>query len=373
MESAHAFLAPSSAAMWGPGGCPGYPTMAAKYPEDGERPEAREGTAAHHYLAEALMGRDLPQVGDLAPNGHPITQEMIDCAQGLIDDVFAFDLDRPLQVEQRIYMPSVHPSLNWGTADAFGINLEHKTVYIWDYKYGHRYVDPFENWQLVDYIAGVFRHFSVIPTDEWRIRAVVYQPRCYHSGGTLKVWNTTGARFLDLIGKLALAAAEAGQPDAPLHTGDYCNDCSARHACPALLRAGGPALDLSMRTTPHDMAPEAMALELSYIKTALSRLEALESGLEAQVMAAIRSGKRVPFFKIGHTEGREGWTVPAEEVFSLGDMFGKDLRKLPEPITPNQARKLGVDGTVISAYSTRSPGKAKLEPFDDNSARKAFT
>src|SRR5690349_20197915 len=142
--SEHAWLAPSSAPIWwAPDGCPAYPRMAALYPEEEDTPESREGTAAHEYLAAMLNGASGWGVGTVANNGHPITDEMMECAEALLADVasWRFSCTVLFVVEQRLVMPEIHPTLNWGTTDIGGADLTNKILYIRDYKYGHRYVD----------------------------------------------------------------------------------------------------------------------------------------------------------------------------------------------------------------------------------------
>lgn len=371
-EAQHAFLPPSGASIWGPGGCAYYPTMAAAYATDEDSPEAREGTAAHHYLAERLKGNPCA-VGDLAPNGQVITEEMAECTQGALDWVAKMrtNLDRPDCVETRLYMPSIHPTLNWGTADWFGVNLEQKTIYLLDYKHGHRYVDPWENWQEVDYGVGVARAFSVIITPEWKFVFAIAQPRCYHPDGPLKTWECDGARFMELADSLAYAARKATEPDATMSTGDHCRDCEGRYACPAFQQVAGAGLDLSLRSVPQEMPAEAVGTARTMIATAIKRLEGMATGLDAQINALTRAGKSVPGWELKPTEGRIAWTKPIEEVYAIGDLCGVELRK-PEALTPTQAMNKGIDATVISLYSERKAGALKVAPSDKTAASKAF-
>src|SRR5580658_4847961 len=140
----HAKLPPSGAFRWGdPNGCPGAAAMEERYPEDTESEAAREGTAAHHYLSETLLGRQV-NVGDVAPNGVPITSEMVIGARAMIQDVLRIHgtTRGELLIEQRLNMTSVH-ALCWGTADGVFIDLQGGHIIVWDYKFGHRYVDPY--------------------------------------------------------------------------------------------------------------------------------------------------------------------------------------------------------------------------------------
>lgn len=374
MTEAHAFLAPSSAGVWGPGGCPASPRMAQAFPEDGETQEAREGEAAHWWMAEAVMANPVPE-GTPAPNGVPTTAEMAECAERMVADIQPLMWKKPIidtVLEQRVHMPQIHPTLNWGRVDFGAVNFAERILYPWDYKFGHGYVDVFENWQLVDYTVGIANHFGVTITPEWTIDMRIYQPRSFHEDGPVKRMTVGGARFLELQAMLAAAAHEAAQPDAPMRTGPHCEHCPARHACPALRKVGGLAVDMSLRGVPSELSAANAGLALRTIRTARERLEDLETGLEAQIMAAIRKGEPATGWTLEQGYGREKWTQPVADVIALGVALGHDLAKPQEAITPAQARKKGIDEAVISAYSEKPKGEMKLRPLDEKSIRKAF-
>jgi hypothetical protein len=179
-------------------------------------------------------------------------------------------------------------------------------------------------------------------------------------------------RFGELLGKLAFAAHEAMRPNAPMSTGGHCSYCPARRACPALRKVGGLAVDMSMQGVPHDLDPADAGRALRTIRTARERLEDLETGLEAQIRAAIRAGNTSTGWEVYQGYGREKWTVPAAEVVALGQLFGKDVAKPLDVVTPAQARKLGIDEAVISPYTERPKGEVRLRPLDSKSIRKAF-
>lgn len=374
MTNTHAHLAPSSAMMWGPGGCPAYPRMAAMYPDQGDDAAAREGEAAHHWLTETIRDRPTPAVGSLAPNGHPITDEMVECGSAMMLDVFTLRATPGIRwaVEQSVKMPRIQPN-HQGRPDFGAVDEAARVLYVWNYKFGHRYVDVFENWQLVDEAEGLANLFSVTLDATWTIDARIYQPRSFHADGQVKRWpGYTGAHHEQYVDGLARAARAAMQPDAPMSTGDHCSYCPARHACPALRRVGGLAVDMSLQAVPHDLTPANAGLTLRMIRTARERLEDLETGLEAQVMAAVRAGANDTGWEVYRGTGREKWTQPAADVIAMGNALGKKLAKPLEPITPNQARKLGIDDAVISAYSEKPAGEIKLRPLESKQIRKAF-
>ena len=381
----HAPLAPSSAHIWAPEhGCRGSVALQAAYPSPDDTPEAREGTAAHHYVAELLSGRDVP-VGAVAPNGQPITAEMVDCAQAILIDIRdtlkAATPGLAVRVEERVLASLVHAS-NWGTPDAYIMDRAQKALHVWDYKYGHRFVDALRNWQLINYACAILESEGLspdVPYDHpdswhgWRITLTVAQPRNYDPIGPLREWYTSGETLRDTyLPRLRQSAHEAMQPGAPYTTGGHCRDCSGRHACPALQRAGAIAMDVSLQAQPVVLPPHAVGLELRQIDDAIKRLDARKTGLEEYALGIIRQGTPVPFYSATHASGRERWNVPAPEVFALGDMLGAELRKPQEPITPAQARKAGIDAGVIQAYADTPKGALRLTRVDDDAANLAF-
>ena len=70
--------------------------------------------------------------------------------------------------------------------------------------------------------------------------------------------------------------------------------------------------------------------------------------------------------------GREKWGKPIAEVIALGDMLEFDLRKPVDAITPNQAKKLGVDESVITAYSTKPRTGLNIVSDNGNKAKQVF-
>lgn len=370
-------LRPSSASRWGPDGCAGSHALEALYPEDQDSPEAREGTAAHFWPTEALEGRIWP-IGHLAPNGHPIDADMIRHGQEWIDDIAlavseVADPQALFRVETKVFAHHlVHPQ-NEGTPDAFLVSLLRRRLILWDYKYGHKYIDAYRFWQGINYIAGIFEQLSLTREDvaDMRISIRVVQPRNYHIAGPIRTWETTGAVVWAMIEQLSFAAHMAKAVGAPTRTGPHCEDCNGRHACEAFMRRTARDADYAGETTPVELPPAAMGAELKRIASAIKRLEARRDGLAAQAVAIIDRGGVVPGWSKGYVNSHEKWKVPDAEVKMVGEIFGIDLSKNSVK-TPAEARKLGIDATVIATYSFKPTGAAKLVPVDATAAEKAF-
>lgn len=362
----HAPLAPSSADRWYQ--CARSPSLEAAFPEDEESEAAREGTAAHWYLAERLQGR-WPVNGAIAENGVPVTAEMVEHVQPLIDAVQEVQAltDAELHVEQRVSMAlGVHPD-NWGTCDAFLYDPDTKTIYIWDFKYGHGYVDHVRNWQMIDYAQGVLEHYGLAPGSA-SVSMTVYQPRCYHRGEPLRTWTITGDEHRALIEQLH-QRAKLVSPNAAATTGPACKNCKGLAPCMANQLMVGSALDVTLRTTSEPLTGRALGAEYATLLEAEERIKARRVGLEAAIKSNPAGTGWVP--EQGY--GRDKWTAPVEQVVELGEMFGVNLKKPAEVITPAQARKLGVDAEVIKAYSVKPRGEVKLVRVSDSAAARAFS
>lgn len=385
----HSILPPSSAGIWGkPGGCTGWVLMAQTYPETEETVEAREGTASHEVGAEIITDAKTNNrhraaeywVGSTASNGVIITEEMYEAAQEYADDVtrtmrsLSVFGGPGLRIEQRVEIPRVH-AINWGTPDC---SIHHKpsnALYVWDYKFGFEVVEAFENWQAIDYVAGLLDeleingHLDQLTTVHIRIA----QPRAHHREGTIREWKVLASELRAHINILSSNAHKALGPDAEFNTGSHCKHCPGRHACPAALKAGTRLYEVSSKPVPVELSAEALGVQLAIVKRARKQLEYLESGFEEQVKSLIRSGSLVSGWAVEQGIGREAWAKPIEEVIALGDMLEFDLRKPVAAITPNQAKKLGVDEAVITAYSTKPQTGLKVVPDNGNKAKQVFS
>lgn len=376
-EHLHAPLAPSSAARWHQ--CGRSPSLEAAFPEDEDSEEAREGTAAHWYLAERLQGREHP-AGVIAENGVPVTTEMIRYVEPLVREVMGkvedvarrngqmidYVLNNWLGVEQRVSMAGAVHKDNWGTCDVFLYDPQGRTIYVWDFKYGHGYVDHEGNWQIVDYGQGVVELFG-LAHGAFALSGTVYQPRCFHRGPAMRTWTITGDEHRALVNELHLAA-KLVSPNASAVTGPECKHCRGRAVCEANQRMVGHIVDIAMASTASHLPPASMGAEYAMLLEAEARLKARRTGLEE----AIKANPTGTGWVREQGFGREKWTVSAEEVFALGDMMGVDTRKPQEAITPKQARDLGLDVEVSKAYTIVPKGEVKLVRQSSSAAARAF-
>ena len=206
----HSKLPPSSAARRV--ACPGSRALEAMYPEDKESPFAKEGEAAHWVASELL--RSCESFPTYAPNGEFITQEMFKGAD-LYYDSIATVLNRfygmvdytQLSIEQRVDISRIHPDC-WGTPDCW---LYHAPeLHIWDYKFGHGFVEVFENWQLIEYAAGILDRLGVngIADQHTTIYFYIIQPRNFHRLGPVRTWRVKASDLRSYFNILESQEAE---------------------------------------------------------------------------------------------------------------------------------------------------------------------
>lgn len=370
MSGQHALVSPSALATTVQ--CPGSLSMQLAFPETEDTPEAAEGTASHWAASEMLSGR-LVDIGQTAPNGVVLSQEMVEGADLYYDHVVA--TLKPLgltpsdgAVEVPVACKWIHAEC-WGTPD---FRIWHgRHLYLWDYKFGHRTVPVVSNWQLMAYAVGCVEQAGLHDLNA-TIHMFIVQPRSYGAGGPVREWIVPAADLRGMVNQAVAAVTEALSSAPRTRVGPECRDCRARHACPALLDAAAGACDVAAEAQPMELPPAALGVELRYLYRARELLNARISGLEETAAALIRRGQQVPHWGLEQSAGRTSWSIPAASVVEMGRMLGIDLAKPLDAITPTQARERGVPAEVIAQASTTTRGSMKLVPDDGSKARAIF-
>jgi hypothetical protein len=372
----HAFLPPSSASSWLK--CAMWATMNARFPQEQESAEGIEGTAAHWVAWEILSCRPV-SVGDRTPNGQIVTEEMIEGGELVKDTVRARMPNGGLppfgfQIEQKLPIHAISPDV-FGTPDLWALP---STVHIeiFDYKFGHRFVDEFWNPQGLCYLSGIVDLLStmkIITPDMsyFDVSFTVIQPRCFYKGEPVRTHTYTLNSAREHWNKLAIAAQSARLPEPTATTNENCGDCPGRHACSALQLAAYADAEYSNKRTPLFLSPVAAALELRLLMRALDRIQARVDGLKEQTVTNIRRGEKVNYFRVEPGYGRQIWTIPEQQVISMGKLFGADLAK-PGVLTPKQAEKAGVDPGIVKANSLTPTTGFRLIAENPSDAPRTF-
>lgn len=373
MTTLHSVLPPSSAARRV--ACPGSRALEAQYPSE-KSPASLEGDAAHWAASILLKGTntELIKIGDSAPNGELITQEMLDGAVLLVNHVMpgAAFADE-VHIEKRINIQRIHPDC-WGTPDVWYFNRNTGGLYIFDYKFGHKNVEVFENWQLIEYAAGILDLLEVNGFTDQHINVIftIVQPRSFHKNGPVREWAISASGLRPYFNTLEQAERDSMTPETMCKPNPECNYCSARHACQALQNSALTAVDMSFNNAAWNLTPEQIGGELRILQYASELLEARITGLEQQALSLILSGTAIPHFTTEQGNGRDCWTKPIEEIKLLGEMFGTNLTKPVELITPKQAIKQGLSNDIIKDYYITPKSAVKLVLIDNKKTREIF-
>ncbi|URG13012.1 hypothetical protein B2_19 [Stenotrophomonas phage B2] len=350
-----------------------WPTMNRLYPQD-DTPDTLVGEAAHWVLSELFSGRS-PKVGDCAPNGELVDEEMVEKVSdtyGWFSSEFPTTEEHEVYTETRMPIPSIH-EICFGTSDRTQIAPSH--IAILDFKYGHRFVPEAENWQNLSYLRGILDRLLARGWTDFshvRFSLAIAQPRAYDRRGSFRVWEIpAGTDLSKYWAKLRNAANAALQANPVATVGEHCLDCPGRSKCEALRLSGQKVIQVSRQSTPVTLTAHEAAAELALLETAAAILKARTKGLEDELEAAYKRGERGFGYGMDRGQGRSVWTVPVEQAVKLGELYGVDLAK-PGVSTPLQAITAGVPAEVVRQYSDRPLGESKLVKIDQSFAFRAF-
>lgn len=366
----HSRLSPSSAAQWI--FCPGSIRM-----QEGTKveksPEAMDGETAHDLGALALkygfrpdqIDSDLPkQINGMwhpEPAVEPtvVTDEIIDAVRVYVAAVQAttgLSINEAVLIEEKINIPLVH-EFCFGTSDVVDTDSE---LSIWDLKFGWGIVEAYMNWQLIVYALGF------IDRGGWeKINLTIVQPRAPHRDGPVRTWSISREKLLSFVPQIKAAASEALSDDPRIVTGSHCKNCKAMYSCLANQQAGLGAMEISHRVSSPQVSGDQLGYELAVLRRANDLVTQRLKATEALVMAKCKNGDGVPGWTIENNMGALSWNPKQQgEIQSVADMYGVAINKPKSLITPTQAIKAGIPRDIVTMYSTKKSGLAKLVSMD---------
>lgn len=369
LDAAH--IRPSASGTWVI--CRGNIAMRAMFPQSPDESDSEvceDGTACHWLAAEVWEGR-FPAEGTLAPNGRVLTDEMFDAVDLYHDTIRSWPAHLVPVIEKPVPLDVIYPGMS-GTPDAWVYDSATHTLYIADLKFGFRFVEVYNNWQLTCYAIGLIALLNLEhrPTSPLRVRFTIVQPRNYHRDGFVRTFTSCGADIMlnklpilqNAINKAVFYVPNPG-----------CLDCPGRHACKALQASAYTAMEYASMGDPYILDNDALGAELSRLKDAEKRIKARVSGLEAQAQLELEKGATVPGWVMGATQSRETWTPGShDQVLAMGKLLGVNVTKPPQPITPAQARKAGMATNIVASFAHRPSTGMRLMKHDPLEAIKAF-
>lgn len=337
-------------------------------PEEADSEVTEDGTACHWLAAEIWEGRH-HAIDTLAPNGRVLTDEMFEGVDLYHSVLRSWGEAYPV-CEKQIPIPSILEGMK-GTPDAWAYNPTLKRLYIADLKFGFRFVEVWDNWQLICYASGLIDLLQLNINDpELTVEFVIVQPRSFHRDGPVRKWTVRAADLRAPVSELARAAKEATR----YVPNPGCFDCPGRHVCVAYQNAAMRAFEIAYAGDPHELEPAALGSELRLLKDAQRKIEGRVSGLEAQAENLLRKGKTIPGWVLSASFAREGWRDGAEaQVLTLAEKYFKiNAAKPVKAVTPAQARKAGLPSDIVAMYAHKPSTGVRLTKQDPYEAKKAF-
>lgn len=361
-------LRPSGAGLWVI--CEGQPILAVGLPDNnGEADDTirEEGTACHAVALALAHGHTVTE-GMTAPNGVVVTEEMLDACALYINALRDWGIT--VTYEQKIAIDRIYPGLV-GTPDGHGYDSVKKLLRVADLKFGYRYVDVFECWQLICYVAGLLDMYGLDDLDTW-VELTIVQPRAY-GHEAVRTWLVKASDLRAYINTLTNAAHRAMLGHGLLQANPGCLNCVTRFRCVANQTAAFNATSLAVQSVPLELSAAELAAELRLLQNYSKQMEARITGLEAQAAQLVMGGKIVPGFEMVHGLGREAWQSPEKEAeaLALGRLMGKNISKDTRALTPTQAKKI-LPPELVELYSFRPRLEGKIKQVDAKKVRKAF-
>lgn len=381
----------SAANVWG------YCTGSIPLNAEVKRPKTqdqREGDAMH-YIGEQMLRACIPGsttrafeendfVGGTDPAGTVLTPEMYASAAEYAFRVLevanqTVGMDA-LRIEQSLPCDVILPG-KVDVPDAWFFDAAGMTVYVFDAKFGHRYVPAEGNLQFVDYAAAIMTHLGINGHEDQRLRFVfeIIQPRCFYSvPGKPQLWAVVASDLRGAINSLATAANAGTSGKGQLKSGAHCLSCSAAHVCNASRLSAGSVMDYVVGyPTPSPLDDAGLAYEKKLLDHAADLIKSRATAVDAEMEARILAGKLIPGFSMQSGLGRRAWAVPVEQIAELGEAFNIEATE-SKPVTPAEFErrakkaKVVIDEAVISAYTHRPSTGYKITPDDGSKAQKTF-
>lgn len=366
--SAHAPIQPSALALTV--ACNASVQLQNSVPDQPDTEEEAEGKAAHLVAMWAAQGKLFDIGTKFKCEGREWVVD-IDMYNGA--KLYARTIGPNCRLEDPVKCSRIHPTQCWGTPDAWRSDSPVR-IRVGDYKYGHRYVEVFENFQLIAYAVGVMERLNLDDT-KVEVELILVQPRSYHRDGPVRSWVVPAVELRALVNIARNAAERALLPNPTATTGTHCIDCRARHVCATLKQSVAAIVDYSGTAELAPLDIQAMGSELRILDAALKRLEARRTGLAVMVEATLRAGQRVPYYELRPGQARLKWLPDStpEQLAMMGDLFGVRIRKPLDVITPRQAIDAGIDEAVVLQYADRPAAALVMKPVDTSEANKVFS
>lgn len=322
-----------------------------------QSPAALEGNVAH-----ALAGQ---QLGDKRPPEYDISnppEEMRFHVEKYVNYVESVCGNQAV-IEEQVACPSVYHSMV-GTPDVRWYDEIFNHLHIFDLKYGFRWVEVFECFQLMAYASSQPLY------DRMKITLHIIQPRGNHPDGIERTWTLTVAELLTYIAFIASRIQEA-LTNPICTTGPWCRDCRAVLQCNTANEVLSNAVELCGQVDISDMDPVLLGKQYTILKRCFDMVSKRIDKAEEIGLHMLNKGERIPGVSIGWGRGSVYWKDKPDKIILAGELMGVDLRK--EGVkTPLQAVDAGLPKNIVESLSASKSGKRQLRLDNMENINKIF-
>lgn len=336
--------------------CNGSVALSEAAPKEAKTDDAKEGTAFHHFAALLLTGQSAA-LGDAAPNGHILDAEMLDHARDYATRLKANE-DWPQRVEAPMHWgpggvaTDTQPWQVRVKCDAVTWRPDISTLAVTDAKYGFRFVDPQDNWQLLSQAVGACFSLAIQPR---RIILAIYQPR----GTPQNPLRSVEITAHELLTAYSVLCERLTNLTRALNTGPHCKHCPAHAGCPATERAFYNAIDVAMDGGDYNADPARMAARLALVQRASELIKQYGQWIEGAALAELKAGRPVPGLSTKAVLGHTTWTKDgANELASLESPNQQFHDR--KPVTPAEAKRRGMSEEDVKRLTYRPSLGVKL-------------
>ena len=317
--------------------------------QDEESEYAAEGTRAH-----SLAEKCLKDGADAWESVNLFDSETANAVQVYLNAIREAHPERNQSnffVERRFHCPDLH-ELYYGTSDCTYVDLETKTIHVWDYKHGVGIVVEVENnAQLMGYAVGMLESLQL-----WRavdyVSVGVVQPRAFHPDGPVRTWRI-GADALEAwrIDELMPAMKKATTSTETV-SGEHCRFCPARtRNCPQIA-ADMNELEEIMKSFEGRTADELTDAQVARFMDLLEVAKIAAKAAQTTAFNRMQAGGTIPGYKLVAGRANRIWKADAQKEAVL--KFGKDALTAPELKSPAEIEKMP-RGTEFSAQYAYKP------------------
>lgn len=342
--------------------CNGFRLLEKVAPFEQDNTLRDEGDAAHWLAEEVFKGNFIAEelIDRKAPNGFYIDANMVEHCEEYIEAI---------KGKGNVEVNTSYSGTNWevrGRADHEF--LEQDRLFVDDYKYGWKLVEPEENWTLISHVFGLFASsvYSGKNINDVCIR--IFQPRPYHPKGTVREWVFSVKDLWEIYWAKLLPMLE--NPTDQLNTSVNCYRCPSMSLCPAAQKAAMNALEVTETAFNSNMTPAERSFMLDQMSRAEKIIKDTKRAHEDAALHEAKRGVAIPNYSIQSDLSNEQWkegTTP--EMLQM--LTGKDLSK-KALITPGQAKKAGASDAVLKQFYERKNKGSKLVRISDNEQGKKF-